>query len=71
VHWAESGAAEIAVHAPHQDGRLQAAGAREWIARIGEVLDVPGDRQWRGMGYWRIHQRITELSGCESVMIRP
>ena len=65
---AESGAAEIAVHARTKMEGYKPPAHWEWIARIREVLDVPVIANGE---VWDMadHQRITELSGCESVMI--
>lgn len=65
---AESGAAEIAVHARTKMEGYKPPAHWEWIARIREVVRVPviaNGEVWDQAD----HQRISEVSGCESVMI--
>lgn len=65
---AESGAAEIAVHARTKMDGYKPPAHWEWIARIREVVKVPviaNGEVWDQDD----HQRIEAISGCESVMI--
>lgn len=65
---AESGAAEIAVHARTKMEGYKPPAHWEWIARIREVVDVPviaNGEVWTLEDY----QRIRDLSGCSAVMI--
>lgn len=65
---AESGAAEIAVHARTKMEGYKPPAHWEWIARIRESLSVPviaNGEVWTLEDY----QRIRELSGCTAVMI--
>ena len=65
---AESGAAEIAVHARTKMDGYKPPAHWEWIARIREAVTVPviaNGEVWDQAD----HQRIQALSGCESVMI--
>jgi len=51
VHCRSPGAAENRRARRTKDGRLQAAGAREWNCAIPvQVLELAVIRQWRGMG---------------------
>lgn len=65
---AESGAAELAVHARTKMEGYKPPAHWEWIARIREAVDVPviaNGEVWNLEDY----QRIRELSGCTAVMI--
>lgn len=65
---AESGAAEIAVHARTKMEGYKPPAHWEWIARIREVVAVPviaNGEVWNLEDYLRIR----ELSGCSAVMI--
>lgn len=65
---AESGAAEIAVHARTKMEGYKPPAHWEWIARIREAVAVPviaNGEVWTLEDY----QRIRELSGCTAVMI--
>ncbi|MFO7705738.1 MAG: tRNA-dihydrouridine synthase family protein, partial [Halopseudomonas sp.] len=65
---AESGAAEIAVHARTKMDGYKPPAHWEWIARIREVVRVPviaNGEVWDQVD----HHRIQAISGCESVMI--
>lgn len=65
---AESGAAEIAVHARTKMEGYKPPAHWEWIARINEAVAVPviaNGEVWTLEDY----QRIRELSGCDAVMI--
>lgn len=65
---ADSGAAEIAVHARTKVDGYKPPAHWEWLARIREAVQVPvianGD-VWSHEDY----QRIREVSGCDAVMI--
>ncbi|MFN3582189.1 MAG: tRNA dihydrouridine synthase, partial [Pseudomonas sp.] len=65
---AESGAAEIAVHARTKVEGYKPPAHWEWIARIREAVKVPiiaNGEVWDQDDY----QRIRQLSGCSAVMI--